>query len=160
MKVQVNLLYSGSIDGWNFADFHRKCDKKGATILLLKTSKGRICGGFTLVSWSDGGGFKQDSEAKLFSLNPFKVFPVKKKEHAVFHSGTDGPNFGQPHLALFREPMNGEKKCVCHFNESKYYEIGADDDGNSELTGEGNPDKLFTCQECEIYQVLFCDQMP
>ena len=48
----VNLLYRGSKDGWAARDFHRLCDKKGPTVTLVKSSAGRISGGFTTVSWT------------------------------------------------------------------------------------------------------------
>ena len=48
----VNLLYRGSKDGWDASDFHRLCDKKGPTVTLVKSSAGRVSGGFTTVSWT------------------------------------------------------------------------------------------------------------
>ncbi len=33
--IDATLLYRGSDDGWEFKDFHLKCDKKGATVTLL-----------------------------------------------------------------------------------------------------------------------------
>ena len=48
----IKLLYRGSKDGWAAADFHRLCDNKGPTVTLVKSSAGRISGGFTTVSWT------------------------------------------------------------------------------------------------------------
>ena len=48
----MKLLYRGSKDGWAHADFHRLCDNKGPTVTLVKSSAGRISGGFTTVSWT------------------------------------------------------------------------------------------------------------
>ena len=41
------LLYRGSRDGWKNKDFHDRCDNKGATVTVIKSSKGRISGGYT-----------------------------------------------------------------------------------------------------------------
>ena len=48
----IKLLYRGSKDGWAAADFHRLCDNKGPTVTLVKSSAGRISGGFTTLSWT------------------------------------------------------------------------------------------------------------
>ena len=48
----MKLLYRGSKDGWAAADFHRLCDNQGPTVTLVKSSAGRISGGFTTVSWT------------------------------------------------------------------------------------------------------------
>ena len=47
-----NLLYRGSKDGWAASNFHRLCDNKGPTVTLVKSSAGRVCGGFTTLSWT------------------------------------------------------------------------------------------------------------
>ncbi len=35
-RLVTILLYSGSINGWNYKDFHSLCDGKGPTISLFK----------------------------------------------------------------------------------------------------------------------------
>ena len=50
-KTNFTLLYRASRDGWMWKDFHSKCDKKGATVTLVKSSVGKVCGGFTCVPW-------------------------------------------------------------------------------------------------------------
>ena len=47
----LTLLYRGSREGWNYIDFHSRCDNKGATLTLFKTDDGKICGGYTKESW-------------------------------------------------------------------------------------------------------------
>ena len=50
---ELNLIYRASRDGWHVDDFHRLCDGKGPTLILIKVKDtGRICGGYTSVSWS------------------------------------------------------------------------------------------------------------
>ena len=51
---EFNLIYRASRDGWDARnDFHRLCDEKGPTLTLIKVKEtGRICGGYTSVSWS------------------------------------------------------------------------------------------------------------
>ena len=48
----IKLLYRGSRDGWKAEDFHKLCDNQGPTVTLVKSSAGRVSGGFTTVSWT------------------------------------------------------------------------------------------------------------
>ena len=70
-NTKVSLLYRGSRDGWMHQDFHNLCDKQGATIVLYKTKKGRICGGFTRVGWTSpvNGDYRFDVSAYVFSVD-------------------------------------------------------------------------------------------
>jgi len=49
--ISTQLLYRASRDGWLQAQFHAKCDDQKATLVIFKTSAGRLCGGFTSVDW-------------------------------------------------------------------------------------------------------------
>jgi TLD len=68
-QVETALLYRGSRDGWMNGNFHIKCDNKGPTIVLIKSTKGRVSGGYTSESWETppGNKWKQDQTAFLFS---------------------------------------------------------------------------------------------
>jgi nitrite reductase/ring-hydroxylating ferredoxin subunit len=46
-KILAVLLYSGSIHGWMYKDFHSRCDKKGPTVSLFKIKDGDCVGGYT-----------------------------------------------------------------------------------------------------------------
>jgi|LauGreDrversion4_2_1035121.scaffolds.fasta_scaffold943280_1 hypothetical protein len=72
-------LYSGSIDGWYSDDFHARCDDKGPTLTLLKTSKSNCVGGFTEASWSgpEKWEYKSDSKAVIFNLTTKVSFKIK-----------------------------------------------------------------------------------
>ena len=47
------LLYRASADGSTPKDFHRCCDNKGPTLVLIKSGE-YIFGGYTSVSWESG----------------------------------------------------------------------------------------------------------
>ena len=49
-----NALYLASQHGFDSREFHHKCDKKGATITLVRTRTGHIFGGYASVSWGRG----------------------------------------------------------------------------------------------------------
>lgn len=80
------LLYRASRDGWKFVNFHTKCDKKGATLVLFKTDKNKRCGGYTSVDWHSEGKWESDESAFLFSLDLKKQILVKQPKHAIYCS--------------------------------------------------------------------------
>ena len=49
-NATCSLLYRASVDGMTPADFHRCCDNKGPTLVLIKSGE-YICGGYTSQSW-------------------------------------------------------------------------------------------------------------
>ena len=58
-------------------DFHKRSDKMGATLTLLKIKDGDCIGGFTNRSWSSPNSWKikSDSGAILFNLSRSRSFP-------------------------------------------------------------------------------------
>ena len=57
--------------GTKSENFHKYCDNKGATLVLVKTTKNKIFGGFTPLNWEGSGGSKNDesNQTFIFSLN-------------------------------------------------------------------------------------------
>jgi hypothetical protein len=81
--MQFSLLYRGSRDGWMFKDFHQRCDNQGPTLTLFKSSKEKICGGYTSISWNTDGTNHVDNSAFLFSVSLKKKYLSEKDEVAV-----------------------------------------------------------------------------
>jgi hypothetical protein len=104
------LLYRGSRDGWKYKDFHDRCDNKGATVTVIKSSKGRISGGYTQLSWTSGGTYYKDDSAFLFSVSFSKKYPLTSGQNAIYCASNYGPLFSSipANLALYSEPMNGD----------------------------------------------------
>jgi hypothetical protein len=51
---QWSLLYRATQDGFAAADFHRKCDNKGATLTIIKSrDHPNVFGGYTAASWEN-----------------------------------------------------------------------------------------------------------
>lgn len=52
MKIkEINILYKALESKFSANTFHEACDGKSNTLVLAKTSKNKIIGGFTPVSW-------------------------------------------------------------------------------------------------------------
>ncbi|MDR3739040.1 MAG: TLD domain-containing protein, partial [Terracidiphilus sp.] len=75
------LLYRGSRDGMTARAFHRLCDRKGPTLVLVQCDKGWVFGGHAGVSWvSPPGGYKDFASADTFLLSvtgPYTTAPVR-----------------------------------------------------------------------------------
>ena len=56
-NATCSLLYRASTDGYTPADFHRCCDNKGPTLVLIKSGE-YIFGGYTSQSWESPGGMQ------------------------------------------------------------------------------------------------------
>src|SRR3989338_5413241 len=97
-----NLLWQGSRDGFLELTFHSLCDNKGATITIIKSSKGFIFGGFSSISWNSTISDYEDSSSFIFSLtNPNGTEPMKfdkkrtQSKKSIYCDSSDGPTFGQ-----------------------------------------------------------------
>ena len=53
-KCKWNLCYRASRDGWSAQDFHKHCDNKGPTVVLVKAND-CIFGGYTDQHWESSG---------------------------------------------------------------------------------------------------------
>jgi hypothetical protein len=64
------LLFSSSIHGWKVKDWIEACKGKAMTITLMKTTKGRVCGGYLHIAWKEAKGeHGSDPSAFLFTLD-------------------------------------------------------------------------------------------
>ena len=74
---KYELLYQASIDGFGKDNFHKKCDGKKNTIVLVFTDKNRIFGGFTELEWDNYSGYKEGNKGFIFSINDNKKMVFK-----------------------------------------------------------------------------------
>ena len=79
--IEYKLLYRATRDGDKVEDFHKRCDNKSPILVLGKTPKGYIFGGYTTVLTNfNKSCYLEDDKAFVFSLNQKKKFPSTKKE--------------------------------------------------------------------------------
>ena len=154
---KMELIYRGTRDGALSKNFHEKCDNKGPTITLIKNEKGNIFGGFSSVSWTSYGNWKQAPNSFLFSLtniygtNPTK-FQLKNNNdsHAIKDHSSYGPIFGQGHdLWVTNDFFNNGiySGFPCTYEDS----IGK---GRSTFTGDtNNSNSNFKIKEIEVFKL-------
>ena len=67
-RYRSELLFSGSEDNFSASKFHEKCDKKGPTLTLIKSTLGHIFGGYTSADWVSEIKYTIDPHSFLFSV--------------------------------------------------------------------------------------------
>jgi hypothetical protein len=149
------LLYRASRDGWKANDFHCKCDEKGDTLTIIKTSEGFIFGGYSDNSWRSGS-FKSSTRAFLFSIQSYAKLPPTKlnlksgcQYNAIYANFSHGPCFGSGiDLAI---GSNGDLKSG-FTNLARTYELpfGA---WNTFLTGKHGSCNKFDIAEVETFRI-------
>jgi hypothetical protein len=113
------------------------------TLTLMKSTKGKVAGGYLHIQWEDDGGWGSDSSAFVFSVdNQLKLTPTNNDRAVYFENGC-GPKFGNCSLSVDdNEMMNAPDNCWCCTNgKDDYYNVPKDAQGNSILTGDGQGKK-------------------
>ena len=150
----LELLYRGSRDGWKASDFHAKCDNKGATITVIRSSDGFIFGGFADKSWKSSVGWGKSDKAFLFSLKspsnevgPTKMRIKQNKLYAMYDHSTYGPTFGGGHDLYIASDANNNNTSNSNFGHT--YELPPGQT-NTFLIGSKN----FKVLEIEVFQII------
>ena len=129
-------------------DFHKYCDNKGPTLVLLKTTKQKIFGGFTPLNWKVGSGYLKDksNQTFIFSINLKKKFDmINSTKNAICTNY--GPWFGDCDFGLKSDMKKGETYAnkSCNFLSNS----------NLELTNGKGENENFETEELEVYKVKY-----
>ncbi|PFX30109.1 BTB/POZ domain-containing protein KCTD21 [Stylophora pistillata] len=150
-----SLLYCASVDGKTPADFHRCCDKKGPTLVVISGEE-YIFGGYTSKSWTSGSPERviEDSESFLFTLvGPSKREPMRFNSGAhggICCNGEKGPWFGTSGGYYNLEVLNNfyaklDLISNCDFNFHDSFDVDSDFSENM----------LFELDELEVFKANF-----
>jgi len=151
---EYNLIYRATRDGPKIDEFNKKCNGKNNQLIILRTTKGLIFGGFT------GRGFQNTEKRKikddsvfLFSLDNKKIYNIKKDSYAIYEDSSchygiffgkgDGNNpiyLGWKNCDMLLNNSSCSNKENEEFNFSKDYELNG---------GE----QFFNLQEIEVFQI-------
>ena len=148
----MELLYRATRDGWHSTDFHRLCDDKGPTVIFVKVSNGRLCGGYCSIGWKSSGNFQRDPDSFLFSLDYLKTYSDSSPDHhhqRVYWDINHGFWFGcGGSLGFDHNPLNEVDGGTCKVNAKSLIVKGETQGGGSELTGRVGK---FTACEIEVF---------
>ena len=133
------------------------------TLTLMKSTKGKVAGGYLHIQWEDvdDSRFGSDSQAFLINIdNQIKLTPAKI-DRAVYFYNYFGPCFGDGSLCIRGNVMmNGPDNCTsCHNGRGgDDYNVPTDSQGNSILTGDGQGNegyKKFTLAALETWAITY-----
>jgi len=145
---KIELLYRASEHGFEASSFHKYCDNKGSTIVVIKSENDYIFGGFTSVPWTNTDKDKEDNHAFLFNIYPFnKKYKLtgSSKEYAVTHYPNHGPVFGGGYDIFIGSNCNNEKSSYTH-SPCTY------DSPPNGLSGK-NDNEEFLVKDYEVYLI-------
>ena len=145
--LKFELIFTASINGDNFKNFHKFCDGKGPTVTICKSNNGQIFGGYVTVPFSSDNNVHYDDKAFLFSLTNNKKFSIKIKEPAVCHLDNWGPLFGNKYKEDLGIPTNGLRG-KRNISEPNSYEFRRED-----LIGTEEKNHYFMLDEYEVFLV-------
>jgi hypothetical protein len=74
--------------------FHSICDNKGPLLVLIKTRKDILCGGFSSIDWKNSGGWTVDNKCFIFSLKLRKVYKRLSDTLNLYFGSDAGAWFG------------------------------------------------------------------
>jgi len=147
---KASLLYKATRDGFASLVFHAKCDNKGPTLMVIRSTGGYIFGGYTSQSWDSSGVYKIAPGSFLFTItNPNSIPPTKylltneSHANAIYCGQGYGPTFGGGHDLHISNNSNGSN-CSVAFPSSYRDTIGH---GAATFTGSGS----FLVADIEIY---------
>ena len=153
--AEPKMLFRASTNGWDASDFHRCCDGKGATITVVKTTKGYVLfGGYSDVAWQNTGSYSASKDAFLFSFKNdagkdavrMSVEPGHER-NAIYNQSDYGPTWGNGcalHIA-----SNANQGDHSYSNFGLGYQFPPGISNCHFLTGE----RTFQVAEYEVYQV-------
>ena len=151
INFTTKLLFRKSENGDSFDEFHRLCDNKGKTLVLIEGGEeGFIIGGYTTKNWDKSGDWYKDNDSFLFSLIQGKIFPIIKGKDSIRGSKENGPwfacigfesRYGKRNLSQgYFYYKNNSSICFENYNE---------------IIPNEKKNKLFGVKEVEIFQINF-----
>jgi hypothetical protein len=161
LKVaSARLIFRASEHDFLSSSFKDHCEGHAPTLLLVKSEKGLIFGGYTPCKWlkAKEQEFVSDPAGRsfLFSLSKNMMFPIKasQKNYAISAYGGWGPIFGSPYgpdLSISDKCHTSDHSCS---SLGSYYEIPPSikeytNEAYSLLAGSKN----FKVLEYEVYEL-------
>jgi len=68
-SLKLELIFRGSRDGFTTTAFHNKANNQGDTVTLVRTTNGKVFGGYTNIPWTSSGYYKKkDHSSFVFEL--------------------------------------------------------------------------------------------
>jgi len=149
--IKLRLLYRGSRDGFNAADFHRTCDSAAQTLTVV-LSGDHISGGFATKPWTGGAGYTHSDDGWLYSLQPVPIkLTCSQPQYIQYSNPIFGPSFGDGHDLHIDNDMKSTNNYYSH-PCSNFQKIVPEFDGTNDTTLFGSYN--FVVDEIEVFEAL------
>ena len=148
ISFTTKLLFRKSINGDSFKEFHRLCDHKGKTLVLIKGEEGFIIGGYTTVDWDTSGNWYKDDKSFLFSLTKSQIFPIKAGKDSIRGCIDNGPWFA--FIGFKSYEKNNLSQGYFYYQKHPNHECF--ENFNNIIPNE-KKNRTFNVTEVEIYQI-------
>ena len=146
---EIKLLYKAMRDGDQAKDFHSRCDVKENTLIFIKSTNEKKCGGFSTVAWARNDEFINNKNGFLFSLDNKKCY-FYKNNGDIYGYSNNGQIFWFGNRSICSNDIGVDSGFLSKKNINT---CGASDiyDGNKyALSGE----EKFQTVDLETYQVM------
>ena len=144
----LKLAYDAERDGWDARTFHACVDKMGPGVVLARTEKGAIVGGYNPKGWVGLGEYRGSIAAFLYtwpegdtSRPAIKLRKVGGSSLACVDEPESGPRFGADglHIPLKEDPVSGALGArMARCKLGPYYERREDGSNNIFAPSEKN----------------------
>ena len=114
------LLYKASIDGDEASKFHEKCDNHSNTVTIVQTNTGRRFGGFTTQTWNHSGGYKNESNSFVFSIENKECYYASNSSNSIYCHNNNGPIFGYGYDFYLADKCLTNCEAGCYANQHTY----------------------------------------
>ena len=109
---KIKLIYSAEDHDFDSFSFHEICGNEDIrnTLIIIKTEKDDIIGGFTFASWRANSLISYDDKAFVFNLNKEMKMRVSSPSNAIHSRINDGPIFGMYDLIVNLNKLKVQEK--------------------------------------------------
>lgn len=175
-KRPLMLVYDANRDGWDARAFHSRVDRLGPGLVLARTEKGAVLGGYNPKGWVGLGEYRGSLAAFLFtwpdgdtSKPAIKLRKVGGSSLACVDEPESGPRFGADGLHI---PLRGDDAVsgalgalVARCKLGPYYERREDGSNSIFAPGEKNTAqltelKVFVGVYAEGEEIPYDDALP
>ena len=157
---KIERIFKASEHNFGCAAFHKKCDNKSDTLVLVRTEFSRTIGGYTHYPWDQRNSYLSDANMRtfLFSLDlKEKYIPIDESNLIHGYSGY-GPTFGDGHDLYLADSCNSNTSSYTNFphryNRAGENGIINNQESYTNFAGATNG-KNFRVLEYEVFQVLY-----
>jgi hypothetical protein len=103
----LTLLFRATRDGFDNDKFHLLCDDQGPLLVIIKTQKDILIGGFCSISWKKSGNYQIDPKCVLFSISRQKIYNRLNDKDNLYFGSDRSPKFGNGCISIKNKQLLG-----------------------------------------------------